>query len=326
MTQWQQGIPDESWNDKLFANNGHFTQSSHWAAVQSALGNKVFYAQGAGWQCLAVVEQGQLGTRLYCPYGPTAQSLAAFDMCVSALKLLAKQQNAAYIRVEPQGPLTPKKLQVRGFKAAPKDAQPKYTWVKDLTQPTEALLSEMTSTNRNLHNTAAKKGLVFKESRAIGDLPIFLDMIHEVAKLTSIRPHTDKEFQAIVSSLLPRGAAKLYVALHGKKPIASALVYDSPTTRYYAHAASYHTARKLHPGSPLLAHMILDAKAAGQTQFDFFGIAPPDQPKHRWAGFSTFKRSFGGELKEYIGTWELPVRPLHYAAYRLAHKAKEILK
>lgn len=325
MTQWQQGIPDQAWDKQLFAQDGHFTQSSHWAAVQKALGHRVYFAQGAGWQCLAVVEKGQLGSRLYCPYGPTVKSSAALDLCLSSLKQLAKQLGVAYIRVEPQGKLTPVQLKARGFKPAPKDTQPKFTWVKDLGKPDEQLLSEMTSTNRNLHNTAAKKGISLKESRSIGDLNIFLDMIHEVAKLTGIKPHSDKEFEAIASTLIPRGAAKLYFAIHQNKPLASALVYDSPNTRYYAHAANYHAARKLHPGSPLLTRMILDAKQNGQKQFDFFGIAPPDQPGHRWAGFSRFKQSFGGHQKEFLGTWELPVRPMRYAAYRLAHKAKSIL-
>lgn len=322
---WQPEIPDESWDKQLFTSGGHFTQSSHWAAVQQALGRQVYFAHGDGWQCLAILEAGKLGSRLYCPYGPTFTSTAAFGVCISALKQLAKQLNVTYIRVEPIGKITAKQLKVRGFKQAPRETQPKYTWVKDLTKTPEKLLAEMTGTNRNLHNTAAKKGLTFKESRSVGDLNIFLDMMHEVARLTKIKPHTDHEFEVIASTLIPRNAAKLYFATHGNKPLAGALVYDSPTTRYYAHAANYHEARKLHPGSPLLTRMILDAKERGQKEFDFFGIAPPNQPKHRWVGFSRFKQSFGGHQKEYLGTWELPAKPLHYAAYRLAYQAKRIL-
>lgn len=324
MNIWQPGEPDAGWDKQLFANGGHFTQSRHWAAVQQALGNKVFFAQGTGWQCLAIVENGKLGNRLYCPYGPTVKSPAALKACLSALKQLAKQLGVVYIRAEPIGKLDPAKLKKAGLKAAPRDTQPRFTWIKDLTQPTEKLLAEMTSTNRNLHNTASKKGLSFKESRSVGDLNIFLDMIHEVAKLADINPHTDREFEAIANTLLPRTAAKLYFAMHQGKPVASALVYDSPTTRYYAHAASYSDTRKLHSGSPLLTRMILDAKQQGQKEFDFFGIAPPDQPNHRWAGFSRFKQSFGGHAKEYAGTWEVPVSLHRYAVYRLAHAAKRL--
>lgn len=325
MTEWQQNIPGHDWDKSLFAAGGHLTQSSHWAAAQSALGKKVYFAEGNGWQCLAIFETGKLGTRLYCPYGPTVKSTAAFDACLAALKQLAKKLGAVYIRVEPVGRITTANLKSKGFRHSPQEMQPKYTWVKDLTQKPEKLLSEMTSTNRNLYNTAAKKGLVLEESRSIGDLHIFLDMIHEVAKLTGMKPHTDSEFQAIAAALMPRNAAKLYFALHNRKPVASAFVYDTPTTRYYAHAAGYNASRNLHAGSPLMTKMILDAKAKGQKQFDFFGASPPNEPKHRWAGFTKFKQSFGGHSKEYLGTWELPIKPLHYAAYRLAHKLNSMM-
>lgn len=326
MTQWQDGIPSKDWDDKLFKNGGHFTQSSHWGAVQSALGRKVFFAWGAGWQCLAILEHGQLGNRLYCPYGPLVSNLSALELCLSALKRLAKQEQANYIRIEPLGEITAKQLQVIGLRRSHKDIHPEYTWIKNLDRPREQLLSEMTSTNRNLYNTAAKKGLKFRQSQTVGDLAIFLDMIHEVAKIAKITPLSDRVFQTIASTLLPRGVAKIYIATHNNKPVASALVYDSPTTRYYVHAASYREARKLHPGSPLLCNMIFDAQQAQQKEFDFFGIAPPNSPGHRWSGLTHFKKSFGGQSKEYLGTWELPVKPLHYAAYRLANKAKKLLK
>lgn len=326
MTKWQPGIPEANWDDQLFKNSGPFTQSSHWAAVQSALGRKTFFAKGEGWQCLAIIESGQLGDRIYCPYGPVVSSSSGLDLALSALKHLAKQEQVSYIRIEPSGGLRRKELQVRGLRPAPKDIQPRYTWVTSVTSTEQELLMKMTSTNRNLYNTAAKKGIQFKQSTVIGDLPIFLDMMHEVAKLTGITPYSDKTFQTIAGTLLQRDAAKIYIATHKGKPVASALVYDSPTTRYYAHAASYREARKLAPGSPLVTTMMFDAKKRGQEFFDFFGIAPPNEENHKWSGFTHFKKSFGGSMRESSGTWELPVKPIHYVAYRLAHKAKGLLK
>lgn len=326
MTTWLTDIPNEQWDNTLFARGGHFTQSSHWAAVQKALGLETFFAQGDGWQCLALLEKGKLGSRLYCPYGPTVTSALALDVCISALKQLAKQTGASYLRIEPIGQVASRQLQTRGLRRAPKDYQPRYTWVKDVTRPQTELLTEMTSTNRNLFNTATKKGLTFKASRDPADMSVFLTMMHQVAKRAKIHTHSDHKFQTIARTLFPRKAATLYIANQHNTPVACALVYDSPTTRYYAHAASDYEARKLHPGSPLLSTMIFDAKANGQTSFDFFGIAPPDQRNHQWSGFTHFKQSFGGELKEYLGTWELPTKHLRYAAYRLAHKAKGMLR
>jgi lipid II:glycine glycyltransferase (peptidoglycan interpeptide bridge formation enzyme) len=70
-----------------------------------------------------------------------------------------------------------------------------------------------------------------------------------------------------------------------------------------------------------MGHMILEAKDMGKKQFDFYGIAPPDQPDHKLRGVTQFKKSFGGEVKDQHGTWELPVKILSYALYRTMRTA-----
>ncbi|MGH7196961.1 MAG: lipid II:glycine glycyltransferase FemX [Candidatus Saccharimonadales bacterium] len=322
---WQQGIPDEQWDVALFAAGGHFLQSSHWAAFQSALGKPIFYASGDGWQCLAILEKSRTGTRLYCPYGPYAKNAEALNQALAALKQLAKAQSALFVRMEPVVPIAEEKLRAHGLKPALKDIQPRLTWVKDLTRSEDELMTEMSATNRNLHRTAINKGLTFRSTRNVGDLHVFLDMIHEVAKNTGMQPHPDSYYEKMASSLMPRAAMTMYIGEHDGMPVASALVFDSPNTRYYAHAGSRTEARKLHPGTPLVSTMIFEAKTNGQKLFDFYGIAPPDQPNHPWAGFSRFKRSFGGGYKAYLGTWEMPVS-VTYHLYRGAYKAKKLLR
>jgi lipid II:glycine glycyltransferase (peptidoglycan interpeptide bridge formation enzyme) len=71
--------------------------------------------------------------------------------------------------------------------------------------------------------------------------------------------------------------------------------------------------------------MIFDAKARGKQHFDYYGVAPPHAPKtHKWAGFSQFKRSFGGREVEYAGTWEIPIKLARYQAYRLFIKLQQV--
>jgi lipid II:glycine glycyltransferase (peptidoglycan interpeptide bridge formation enzyme) len=55
-------------------------------------------------------------------------------------------------------------------------------------------------------------------------------------------------------------------------------------------------------------------------------VAPEDQPNHKWAGFTAFKKSFGGREVTYPGTWDLPVKKVRYGAYQLARKAREKLR
>lgn len=321
--QWHTGIPHDTWDTDLFAASGHFLQSSHWAAFNHALNKRVFYARGTGWFVLAILERSRAGNRLYCPYGPLAKDKKSFAAALAALKQLAKQQSVLFVRVEPIVPI--KDPSAYNLKKALKDTQPAQTWLQDLTKTQQELLADMTSTNRNLFNTAAKKGLTFRASSEPKDMSIFIQMIRDVEKHTGITAHPDHYYKTMAQSLLPRNAAKLYVAEHDGTPVGAAFVFDSPTTRYYAHAGNLLSARKLHPGSPLVTTMILDAKKNGQYRFDFVGVAPKDQPDHRWAGFTKFKQSFGGSYHQYLGTWEMPAHPL-YPLYRGVYQAYKLLK
>jgi lipid II:glycine glycyltransferase (peptidoglycan interpeptide bridge formation enzyme) len=54
------------------------------------------------------------------------------------------------------------------------------------------------------------------------------------------------------------------------------------------------------------------------SYFRFWGIAPTDDPDHERAGYNRFKRSFGGQVKEYAGTWDLPIHAVKYSLFRAA--------
>jgi lipid II:glycine glycyltransferase (peptidoglycan interpeptide bridge formation enzyme) len=323
--QWHQGIPDTNWDRDLFKQKGHFLQSSHWAAFNEALGKTVYYGRNDGWQCLVIVEPSRTGTRLYCPYGPTATDEKSLMDCFRELTRLARKHKALFARVEPF--LTKQKVSLSDFKLkrALKDIQPPQTWEINLRHTEEQIMGEFTPTNRNLYRTAANKGLNFRASDDPAEMHIFLQMIHDVAQHTGMKPHDDEYYQTMADVLLPRKAAKLYIAEHEGNPVAAAFVFDSPNTRYYAHAGNLLSARKLHPGAPLLATMIFDAKKQDQGHFDFVGVAPVGVDNHPWEGFTKFKRSFGGEYKFYLGTWELPTHPF-YRLYRGAYQAHKKLK
>jgi lipid II:glycine glycyltransferase (peptidoglycan interpeptide bridge formation enzyme) len=322
--EWRRDVPDGSWDTQLFERGGHFLQGTHWGAFHQTMGRTVFFGQGDGWQCLALVERAHRVTRLYCPYGPVADSRESFLVANAELQKLAKREGAIFVRTEPLAPVTQQDLGQLGHKPALQNIQNVLTWVQDLTKPRDVLMSEFSATHRRYFNTAAKRGLRITTSVDPADIRIFLLAIRDLAKNNGMRPHDDAYYQAMADVLMPRDAARLYVAWHQDEPVATALAFDSPTTRYYAHAAGFREARKLHPGIPLMATMIFDAQERGQQTFDFVGVAPPGEPDHPWAGFTRFKQSFGGEYRHYLGTWEIASSPL-YHGYRSAYKINHML-
>jgi lipid II:glycine glycyltransferase (peptidoglycan interpeptide bridge formation enzyme) len=319
---WLDGLPDDEW-DKTQSNlQAHFLQSAAWAAFQIAQGKKVFRASDEDWSWLAILETSKLGKYLYCPYGPTVKSAEELAKALAVLKSCAKQQKVDFIRIEPRGPLTEKDLRGLKLQSAHHEMQPRYTLIKDLARPDDDLWAEMSSTNRRLARRAKESGFSFQTSQKPEDIAPFLDMIQETAQRHGVRFFSSEYYRTMVNTLLPRGAARIFYVIYEGKPVAGCLTFEDADTRYYAHAASAESARKLQPGVPLLGHVIFDAKNAGKKQIDYCGIAPPNQPDHKLAGVTRFKESFGGEVKATLGTWELPMRIVRYHSYRLVRKIR----
>lgn len=319
---WHEGVPDAAWDKEQTKRGAHFLQGSAWAAFQQARGRNVFYAASDGWSWLAFVEHSKLGSYLYCPYGPTVQSSKALQSAMTALKTCGKKLRVDFVRVEPQGPVNEKDLRALQLHRAHSDIQPRHTLIKELTRDDDALLSEMSATNRRLYRHAARDGFTFQSSHNPKDIAPFLTMMHEVAKRQHITPHRDEYFTKMAETLLPLKAATLFYALHQGQIVASCFAFENAATRYYVHAAAADSARHLRPGVPLMGYLIFDAKAAGKKYFDYYSIAPPDEPNHKWAGFTQLKKSFGGEVKSMLGTWELPVKMVRYHAYRIVRRIK----
>lgn len=308
----------------------YFLQTPAWADVQASLGRTVHQQSGPGWSFLAVEEKNPAGKVLYSPYGPVASSTEALDAALAALVATARSCGAVFVRIEPvaAGLAMPAAadLSRRGLQPAPVNQQPELSWIVDLDGDFKDVLAAMKPVNRNLYRNIHKKGVTFRASQDPEDISILLDFLVMTARRNGFKPQSDEYLTQVAASLMPAGAATMFIAeLHGE-PIAAALAYDSADTRTYAHAALDDEHRKLSAGIPLLVTLMADAKDRGLKHVDLWGVAPADQPDHKWAGFTAFKKSFGGHEVAYPGTWDLPVKKLRYNAYQLARKLRDRLR
>lgn len=317
-----QGMPPADWDKNLQLLDGHLLQSRAWARFQESLGRKVVYDSGKDWSWLGAVRRGRGVNYLMVSYGPTLAATADFSKVSASMLEAAHKLKLDFVRFEPQ-PRTPKDLSIdklldRGaIRFA--DIQPSLTWVLDLEPDVPALLSGLSSGHRNAVNGAERRGLKFRISEDPKEVEKFIDMLRAI-KSRTFKPHPPIYFRKMVESLMPVGEAKLYFMEAEGKLVAGSLGLEFGDTRYYAHAASQPEARSLQAAVPLVWNMILDAKKKGLKLFDFYGVAPADNPHHPWAGFSQFKRSFGGREFETLGTWDLPLKKTKYSIYRLAKK------
>lgn len=302
---------------------GNIYQSGAWATFQRSLGHEVVQASGNGWNYLAVIIGGRTWRYLYCKSGPEAESPEAFDAALADLQRTAREKRCWFVR---GGPGTESMLQSgetfgesfhrRGLRRLVGQGTRTHSQEIDLTQDERALLLDMDSSNRQRHRNFHKKGVTFSCTTDPQDIEILIPFVDDVAQKRHFDRVSDDYLRRAARTLMPLGAATVYIArLHGEA-IGGCLVYDWEGTRTYAHAAMDYEHRNLHAGTPLVVRMILDAKQKGLRRFDLGGVVPEDAgPEHEWHGFTRFKRSFGGRTVTYSGSWEFPVARWRYAAF-----------
>ncbi|MFI5212819.1 MAG: lipid II:glycine glycyltransferase FemX, partial [Candidatus Saccharimonadales bacterium] len=97
---------------------------------------------------------------------------------------------------------------------------------------------------------------------------------------------------------------------------AYAVVFGSKST--YKDGASVRE-RPVYGASHLLQWRVIEwAKARGAIVHDFCGAPPSDQinnPDHPHYGIGRFKTSFNKEVTDYVGAYDLIIRPLQYRVW-----------
>lgn len=292
----------------------HFLQSSEWAAFQQQMGRPTLTRRGSGWEYMAVYEQGRLNTRLYVPYGPTFADQASLRAALYDLRAVGRRLGVTLIRVEPTSPSARPLLKRLGFvRRSRGDIQPQITRVIDLSPTEEQIIAQMKKNTRPRVRNYKKKNIRIRKSSDPQEVEILFGLLEAVSERNDVTLHSKDYYRTLAEALLPLGSAALFIAEVEGQPVAASLAFDSSDTRIYAHTAADDNYRRLHVGTALVGAMIMDAKRAGLTHFDLFGITDSDDPDHPWAGFTKFKEDFGGEVVEYAGTWELPLNKVTYA-------------
>ena len=64
-------------------------------------------------------------------------------------------------------------------------------------------------------------------------------------------------------------------------------------------------------------------KKQGYERFNLWGIAPAGHPEHRYAGVTTFKTGFGGEVVEFVPAHDLVISRMGYLKDLVVEKARK---
>jgi len=204
------------------------------------------------------------------------------------------------------------------------DVQPPDSVLLDLGPEEAELLAAMKPKWRYNVRLAEKKGVEVEEGGFEG-LDAFYRLYEETARRDRIaihpRSYYEKLFQVCAGATeAPR--LGLWTARHEGRAIAAIITLFRGEEAVYLYGASADEKRALMPAYALQWAAIRGARAAGCKRYDFYGIPPIDDPTHPMSGLYRFKTGFGGTVVHYAGSWDLPLHPLAYAAWRGAEGAR----
>lgn len=247
---------------------------------------------------------------------------------VDSLSLIGNQEKAAFIKVEPNvtvdsSQLTVDRLKKIGLVKAKKALFTKYNFIIDLTKTEDKLLEGMHQKTRYNIRVAQKKGVEVYESVKDQDFEIYLKLYFETTRRQGYFGHTPHYHRLAWQILKEAGMARLLIAKYQKRPLVAWMLFSFDDTLYYPYGGSSNEFREVMASNLVAWEAIRLGKKLGLKTFDLWGALGPDaDPKDPWHGFHRFKAGYGPKHVEYIGSYDLVLKPTLYEVLTVADQAR----
>ena len=306
----------------------NFLQSPEWRKVNEIIGEKVIVEEFEGrGHALMIVRNAKRGRYLEIPCGPLIdwKNPEVLRIVFTRIHKVAVENRCAFVRIRPQLRRNAENLEILnklGLKPSPMHLAAEHTVIIDLTKSEEELLANMRRQTRYDVRRAEKLGITVEKYNT-GEA--FLEF-HHVQDETAKRQHfIPPKLPILLAEHDAFGDnATIYIAKSAEnQPIAYGLIIVNGREADYYEAASTDLNRKLPGAHALIWQAIKVLKAAGVERFNLWGIAPPNQPHHRYAGVTTFKTGFGGEIVEYVPAHDLIISKFKYLPNLIVERARK---
>jgi lipid II:glycine glycyltransferase (peptidoglycan interpeptide bridge formation enzyme) len=323
---------NKDWNKKLFSHEeANFLQSLEWAKVNEIIGHKVIFQEFDDKNlCMMIIKNAKRGRYMEIPGGPIIdwKNTKKVEKVFAKIREIAKAEHCAFIRLRPQLDNTEKNREILknlGAKPAIMHLHAEHTVILNLEKTEDELLADMRRQTRYDVRRSSRLNIKVKSDTSEETFKKF----HSVQAKTAERQHfVPPDLKTLLAEHEAFGKnAIIYTAYteeDGKEQdIAYGLILIAGDEAEYFEAASTDLNHKL-PGAHAMQWQIMkDLKAAKIKRYNLWGIAPPNQPNHRYAKVTTFKTGFGGEVVEFVHAHDIVVNKIQYLPNLIVEKVRK---
>ena len=192
------------------------------------------------------------------------------------------------------------------------DVQPRYVFQVPLAGRDEAsLLAGFNQLWRRNIKKADKAGVEVVRG-GFDDLPAFHEVYVETAQRDRFTPRGLAYFQRMWRAMSAEDPDRihLYLARHEGRVLAATTLVRVGRHAWYSYGASSNEGRDVRPSNAVQWAMVRDSLAAGCDVYDLRGISDTLDPDDHLFGLIQFKLGTGGHAREYLGEWDLRLRPI----------------
>jgi lipid II:glycine glycyltransferase (peptidoglycan interpeptide bridge formation enzyme) len=300
----------------------HPVQTWEWGDFQESLGHKVYR--------LGVFDQNKMVSayslsfhkipRTNYSIGTILRGPDVTDETIINVSKIAQDEKAIFVKFEPDV-ISKTGYNFPNFLISPKVAFYPHTFIVDLTKTEDELLATMHPKTRYNIRLANRYNVNVQDSTTDAGFKIYLNLLFDTTKRQGFYLHTRSYHQRLWQLLKNTGKVRIMTASFQGQPIASFMLFIEKDRLFYPYGASLDTNREVMAPTLLMWEVIKLGKSLKLKSFDMWGCLGPNAKEiDNGYGFHRFKQGYGGELVQYVGTYDLIINPQLYKLYNLVDK------
>lgn len=256
------------------------------------------------------------------------------DQMLEKIIEIAKKENAIFVKFEPnvfqksfdnfgnETNLSPKP-QFRHLKKSPKVAFYPFTYLVDLTKTENQILESMHPKTRYNIRIANRHGVEIKEQTDDKGFEIYLKLLFDTTKRQGFYLHSQKYHRDLWKKLKDTGMIHIMLASYQNQVVSAFMIFKLKDQLFYPYGASLDIHRQVMASTLLMWEVIKLGQQLKCKIFDMWGcLGPRAKENENGYGFHRFKQGFGGQLMEYVGTYDLVINPMLYKIYNSVDKTR----
>lgn len=269
------------------------------------------YLEFCGWKSLPLSKNNSVYL-FHFPFGNVMRVSRVNPLNLKNIVSLAKRQNVFLIKLELDRRVSD--LEKYGFRKDTWSIEPTKTSIINLALNREQLFIKLKPKWRQNIRFALKKNIKVKNDQNIN---ILVNVWQQNAKNKSHLIEKAEQTRVLWDEFRRKNSAFILTAYIKREPVASALLIFWRKTCHLWHLAYNGERSDLKPLYLLVWECILFAKKRHVKTFDFEGVADERFPYSKKTQSSYFKAGFGGDNKEYAGSYIKFFNPFWAYIYKI---------